>query len=128
MKSILIKENGEIETIFTSKTISLEELQKNVDGYIEWVTINTNNNTGYYVYEEGKFTKGMNEIATKWWYWNLINETGTLKGFSDFISGDVVYLGIDDEGENCELSDEEIEKFEQFVLIYKTTKEKEETN
>jgi hypothetical protein len=70
----------------------------------------------------------MNEIATKWWYWNLINETGTLKGFSDFISGDVVYLGIDDEGENCELSDEEIEKFEQFVLIYKTTKEKEETN
>jgi hypothetical protein len=128
MKSILIKENGEIETIFTSKTISLEELQKNVDGYIEWVTINTNNNTGYYVNEEGKFTKGMNEIATKWWYWNLINETGTLKGFSDFISGDVVYLGIDDEGENCELSDEEIEKFEQFVLIYKTTKEKEETN
>jgi hypothetical protein len=128
MKSILIKENGEIETIFTSKTISLEELQKNVDGYIEWVTINTNNNTGYYVNEEGKFTKGMNEIATKWWYWNLINETGTLKGFSDFISGDVVYLGIDDEGENCELSDEEIEKFEQFALIYKTTKEKEETN
>jgi hypothetical protein len=128
MKSILIKENGEIETIFTSKTISLEELQKNVDGYIEWVTINTNNNTGYYVNEEGKLTKGMNEIATKWWYWNLINETGTLKGFSDFISGDVVYLGIDDEGENCELSDEEIEKFEQFVLIYKTTKEKEETN
>lgn len=128
MKSILIKENGEIETIFTSKTISLEELQKNVDGYIEWVTINTNNNTGYYVNEEGKLTKGMNEIATKWWYWNLINETGTLKGFSDFISGDVVYLGIDDKGENCELSDEEIEKFEQFVLIYKTTKEKEETN
>jgi|694.fasta_scaffold07355_24 hypothetical protein len=128
MKSILIKENGEIETIFTSKTISLQELQKNVDGYIEWVTINTNNNTGYYVNEEGKLTKGMNEIATKWWYWNLINETGTLKGFSDFISGDVVYLGIDDEGENCELSDEEIEKFEQFVLIYKTTKEKEETN
>lgn len=128
MKSILIKENGEIETIFTSKTISLQELQKNVDGYIEWVTINTNNNTGYYINEEGKFTKGMNEIATKWWYWNLINETGTLKGFSDFISGDVVYLGIDDEGENCELSDEEIEKFEQFVLIYKTTKEKEETN
>ncbi len=105
MKSILIKENGEIETIFTSKTISLQELQKNVDGYIEWVTINTNNNTGYYVNEEGKLTKGMNEIATKWWYWNLINETGTLKGFSDFISGDVVYLGIDDEGENCELSE-----------------------
>jgi hypothetical protein len=127
MKSILIKENGEIETIFTSKTISLEELQKNVDGYIEWVTINTNNNTGYYINEEGKFTKGVNEIATKWWYWNLVNEIGTLKGFSDFISGDVVYLGIDDEGENCELSDEEIEKFEQFVLMYKIAKEKEET-
>ena len=52
---------------------------------------------------------------------------GTLKGFSDFISGDVVYLGINDEGENCELSDEELEKFEQFVLMYKITKEKEET-
>jgi len=127
MKSILIKENGEIETIFTSERISLEELQKNVDGYIEWVTINTNNNTGYYINEEGKFTKGMNEIATKWWYWNLINERGTLKGFSDFISGDAVYLGTDDEGENCELSDEELEKFEQFVLMYRITKEKEET-
>ena len=119
MKAILIKENSEIEVINISKKMTLEELQKQVDGYIEWVTINPKNNTGYYVNEEGKFNKGMNELATKWWYWNILDERDSLKGFNDFISGDVVYMKIDEEGEDCSLTNEEIEDFETFVIAYK---------
>jgi hypothetical protein len=119
MKAILIKENSEIEVIDISKKMTLEELQKQVDGYIEWVTVNTKNNTGYYVNEEGKFNKGMNELATKWWYWNILDERDSLKGFNDFISGDVVYMKLDEEGDDCSLTNEEIEDFETFVIAYK---------
>lgn len=119
MKAILIKENSETELIDISKKMTLEELQKQVDGYIEWVTVNAKNNTGYYVNEEGKFNKGMNELATKWWYWNILDERDTLKGFNDFISGDVVYMKIDEEGEDCSLTDDEIRDFETFVIAYK---------
>lgn len=119
MKAILIKENSEIEVIDISKKMTLEELQKQVDGYIEWVTVNAKNNTGYYVNEEGKFNKGMNELATKWWYWNILDERDSLKGFNDFISGDVVYMKLDEEGDDCSLTNEEIEDFETFVIAFK---------
>ena len=128
MKAILIKENSEIEVINISKKMTLEELQKQVDGYIEWVTINPKNNTGYYVNEEGKFNKGMNELATKWWYWNILDERDSLKGFNDFISGDVVYMKIDEEGEDCSLTNEEIEDFETFVIAYKIMTQRDESN
>jgi hypothetical protein len=128
MKAILIKENSEIEVINISKKMTLEELQKQVDGYIEWVTINPKNNTGYYVNEEGKFNKGMNELATKWWYWNILDERDSLKGFNDFISGDVVYMKIDEEGEDCSLTNEEIEDFETFVIAYKIMTQRDENN
>ena len=128
MKAILIKENSEIEVIDISKKMTLEELQKQVDGYIEWVTINSKNNTGYYVNEEGKFNKGMNELATKWWYWNILDERDSLKGFNDFISGDVVYMKIDEEGEDCSLTNEEIEDFETFVIAYKIMTQRDESN
>ena len=128
MKAILIKENSEIEVINISKKMTLEELQKQVDGYIEWLTINPKNNTGYYVNEEGKFNKGMNELATKWWYWNILDERDSLKGFNDFISGDVVYMKIDEEGEDCSLTNEEIEDFETFVIAYKIMTQREENN
>jgi hypothetical protein len=128
MKAILIKENSETEIINISKKMTLEELQKQVDGYIEWVTINPKNNTGYYVNEEGKFNKGMNELATKWWYWNILDERDSLKGFNDFISGDVVYMKIDEEGEDCSLTNEEIEDFETFVIAYKIMTQREENN
>ena len=127
MKAILIKENSETEIINISKKMTLEELQKQVDGYIEWVTINPKNNTGYYVNEEGKFNKGMNELATKWWYWNILDERDSLKGFNDFISGDVVYMKIDEEGEDCSLTNEEIEDFETFVIAYKIMTQKDES-
>ena len=126
MKAILIKENSETEIINISKKMTLEELQKQVDGYIEWVTVNAKNNTGYYVNEEGKFNKGMNELATKWWYWNILKERDSLKGFNDFISGDVVYMKIDEEGEDCSLTNEEIEDFETFVIAYKIMIQKDE--
>lgn len=128
MKAILIKENSEVEVINISKKMTLEELQKQVDGYIEWITIDPRNNTGYYVNEEGKFNKGMNELATKWWYWNILSERDSLKGFNDFISGDVVYMKIDEEGEDCSLTNEEIEDFETFVIAYKIMTQKEENN
>jgi hypothetical protein len=126
MKAILIKENGETELINISKKMTLEELQKQVDGYIEWITIDHKNNTGYYVNEEGKFNKGMNELATKWWYWNILSERDSLKGFNDFISGDVVYMKLDEEGEDCSLTDEEIEDFETFVIAYKIMTQRDE--
>ena len=126
MKAILIKENSEVEVINISKKMTLEELQKQVDGYIEWITIDPKNNTGYYVNEEGKFNKGMNELATKWWYWNILKERDSLKGFNDFISGDVVYMKIDEEGEDCSLTNEEIEDFETFVIAYKIMTQRDE--
>jgi len=127
MKAILIKENSEIEVINISKKMTLEELQEQVDGYIEWLTIDPKNSTGYYVNEEGKFNKGMNDLATKWWYWNILSERDSLKGFNDFISGDVVYMKIDEEGEDCSLTDKEIEDFETFVIAYKIMTQKDES-
>ena len=127
MKAILIKENNEIEMIFTDTKMTLKELQKQVDGYIEWVTIDPKNSTGYYVNEEGKFHKGMNDLATKWWYWNILNERDSLKGIDDFISGDVIYTKTDDEGEQCSLTDDEIKDFEAFVFAFKVLTQKEES-
>ncbi|MEY2912214.1 MAG: hypothetical protein RLZZ184_1523 [Cyanobacteriota bacterium] len=124
MKAILIKENNETEMINISKKMTLEELQKYVDGYIEWVTIDPKNNTGYYVNEEGKFNKGTNELATKWWYWNILSERDSLKGFNDFISGDVVYMKIDEDGEDCSLTEKDILDFEAFVEAFKIMTEK----
>ena len=124
MKAILIKENNETEMINISKKMTLEELQKYVDGYIEWVTIDPKNNTGYYVNEEGKFNKGTNELATKWWYWNILSERDSLKGFNDFISGDVVYMKIDEDGEDCSLTEKVILDFEAFVEAFKIMTEK----
>jgi hypothetical protein len=126
MKAILIKENNEIEMIYTSKRMSLEELQEKVDGYIEWVTIDPKNSTGYYVNEEGKFNKGMNELATKWWYWNILKERDSLNGFNDFISGDVVYIKTDEDGEDCSLTENDILDFEAFVVAFKVLTEKNE--
>ena len=124
MKAILIKENNETEMINISKKMTLEELQKYVDGYIEWVTIDPKNNTGYYVNEEGKFNKGTNELATKWWYWNILSERDSLKGFNDFISGDVVYMKIDEDGEDCSLTEKDSLDFEAFVEAFKIMTEK----
>jgi len=126
MKAILIKENNEIEMIYTSKRMSLEELQEKVDGYIEWITIDPKNSTGYYVNEEGKFNKGMNELATKWWYWNILKERDSLNGFNDFISGDVVYIKTDEDGEDCSLTENDILDFEAFVVAFKVLTEKNE--
>ena len=126
MKAILIKENNEIEMIYTSKRMSLEELQEKVDGYIEWVTIDPKNSTGYYVNEEGKFNKGMNDLATKWWYWNILKERDSLNGFNDFISGDVVYIKTDEDGEDCSLTENDILDFEAFVVAFKVLTEKNE--
>lgn len=126
MRSILIKQNSEIEMIHTEKKMTLKELQEKVDGYIEWVTIDPNNSTGYYVNEEGKFNKGMNELASKWWYWNILKERDSLKGINDFISGDAIYMKTDNEGEQCSLTDEEIEEFERFVIAYKILTQKDE--
>lgn len=119
MKAILIKENNEIEMIYTSKKMTLEELQQKVDGYVEWITIDPKNSTGYYVNEEGKFNKGMNELATKWWYWNILNERDSLNGFNDFISGDVVYIKTDENGEDCSLTENDILDFQAFVEAFK---------
>lgn len=127
MKAILIKENSEIEVINISKKMTLEELQKQVGGYIEWVTIDPSNNAGYYVNEEGKFNKGMNELASKWWYWNILKTRDSLKGINDFISGDVIYMKTDDEGEQCSLTNEEIEDFETFVIAYRIMTQKDES-
>jgi hypothetical protein len=128
MKAILIKENSEIEMIHFEKEMTLKELQEKVDGYIQWITIDPENSTGYWMNEEGKFHKGMNELATKWWYWNILNERDSLKGFNDYISGDVVYTKMDDERDQCSLTDDDIKDFEAFVIAYKIMTQREENN
>ena len=128
MKAILIKENSEIEMIHFEKEMTLKELQEKVDGYIQWITIDPENSTGYWMNEEGKFHKGMNELATKWWYWNILNERDSLKGFNDYISGDVVYTKMDDERDQCSLTDDDIKDFEAFVIAYKIMTQRDENN
>ena len=124
MNAIVIKENNEIEMIYYSRKMTLEEMQIKVGGYIEWITLDPSNNTGYYVNEEGKFNKGMNELATKWWYWNILKERDGLNGFDDFISGDVIYTKTDNKGEQCSLTDEEIQDFKAFVIAFKVMTQK----
>jgi hypothetical protein len=126
MKYILIKENSEIEMIFTNEKMTLQELQKHVGGFIQWITIDPENNTGYWMNEEGKFNKGMNDLATKWWYWNILKERDSLKGFNDFVSGDVIYTKLDDEREQCSLTENDILDFEAFVFAHKVLSQKDE--
>lgn len=126
MKAIVIKENDSYE-IIEMESCDLDKLQSIVDGYIEWIDVDHNNHSGYYINEEGKFSKEVNNLATKWWHWNLLKFRETLGGFNDFVSGDVVYTKIDETGEECSLSDEEIEEFRLFTIAYKTmTQPKEE--
>ena len=85
-------------------------------------------NFGYYINEEGKFNKEMNNLATKWWHWNLLKVRESLTGFNDYISGDVVYTKLDETGAECSLSDEEIEEFKLFTIAYQTMTQSQKEN
>lgn len=115
MLAILINENNTYEIIKTEKSPNLEELQKYVEGYIELVHIN--NNTIFYINEEGKFTKEMNKLATAFWTTHIYKRTGR-SDINDFISGNALYIGLDGEGETESLTDKQIFEFVQFEKTF----------
>ena len=127
VKSIVIKQNDSYEVI-EMESCDLDKLQSIVDGYIEWIDIDHSNSSGYYINEEGKFNKEMNNLATKWWHWNLLKVRESLTGFNDYISGDVVYTKLDETGAECSLSDEEIEEFKLFTIAYQTMTQSQKEN
>ena len=118
MKYIVINQNSEYDIKETSETLSLVDLQKLVDGYIEWVTVDEVNSSGYYINDEGKFTKGINDLATAWWARKLKMSGFPLSQFRDFIAGNAVYMQTNEEGEDAGLTDEQIEEFRSFATIF----------
>lgn len=80
----LITEKYEVSQIEpkNGNDFGLEELQKFIDGYIEIVWLN--DEQIMIVNEEGKFTKGCNQIAT------AIAHLHRAIGQHDYIAGDVV--------------------------------------
>lgn len=80
----LITEKGEVSQIApkNGKDFELEEAQRYVDGYIEIVKLN--DEQIMIVNEEGKFSKGCNQIAT------AIAHLHRAIDQQDYISGDVV--------------------------------------
>ena len=80
----LITEHDEIKEIMpkNGKEFELEEVQKYVDGYIEIVRLS--DNQIMIVNEEGKFSKGYNQIAT------AVAELHHAIQANDYIAGDAV--------------------------------------
>ena len=111
MKVIIINQKSEYKIVEMNQKPSLDILQGIVGGYIEWVTIK--DNTGYYVNEDGKFRKGLNLLATSFWARDYFAKYGEI--VQDYISGDVIYLSTDEEGESAGLTEEQIKEFEDFV-------------
>ena len=101
LKGILIKTTGEVEVVeYEDK---LENLQKYVDGLIEFVAIDEG--IDMIINDEGKIL-GLkpNYLAT------------LLYGY-DFIVGDALVVGIGDEGENITLTDEQIKDIKERIMI-----------
>jgi hypothetical protein len=111
MKVIIINQKSEYKIVEMNQKPSLDILQGIVGGYIEWVTIK--NSTGFYVNEEGKFNKELNQLATYFWASNYFDQYG--ENVDDYISGDVIYLSTDEEGDSAGLTEEQIKEFEDFV-------------
>jgi hypothetical protein len=110
MKVIIINQKSEYKIVEMNQKPSLDILQGIVGGYIEWITIK--NNTGFYVNEEGKFNKELNQVATYFWASNYFDQYG--ENIDDYISGDVIYLSTDEEGDSAGLTEEQIKEFEDF--------------
>lgn len=94
LKGILIKTTGDMEVVEYEN--ELKTLQEYVDGYIDYVNIF--DNVDMIINDEGKI-KGLepNYIATQLFRY-------------DIIVGDVLVVGIGDEGENISLTDAQIYK------------------
>ena len=71
-----------------------------------------------YINEEGKFTKGFNDLATAWWARKLKMDGFPLSEFRDFISGNAIYTQFDEEGEDMGLTDEQVEEFRSFATVF----------
>lgn len=112
MKVIIINQKSEYRIVEMNQKPSLDILQGIVGGDIEWVTIK--NNSGYYLNEDGKFTKELNELATYFWASNYFDQYS--ENVDDYIAGDVIYLSTDEEGESAGLTEEQIKEFEDFVF------------
>jgi len=110
MRGIIIKEDNTYEVVEKKKKFSLEEMQHIVDGYIEGVMFIKGSTL--YVNEEGKFSKGINKLATAFWGAKIYQMNNFV--VEDFLAGDVLYIGEDGEGEQVGLTDKQILEFLEF--------------
>lgn len=106
MKIILIKTDNTYQILELAVKPNFKDLQAYVNGNIEHV--NLKDNIGYYINEEGKFTDEPNILATAYWY-ECLDMTA-----DDYIAGNVVIIGTDEEGDNEGLTDIQVEEFESF--------------
>lgn len=97
MRALLIPAGGKPEEVEVSDENELDDLQRYVGGWIEYVP--TNEDVTLYCNEEGKI-EGLppNPLATSLF--------GSLLMPGDYLAGDVILLGpIDDEGASTSIDD-----------------------
>ena len=104
MKGLLLKpsmnyEAPRLETIELSG--ELDDLQKAVDGLIEGVYDLDQHNISMFCNDEGKFLK----LEPCLWIYER----------QDVIFGNVVFIGVDDEGRDIELTEEQMQIVKEYV-------------
>ena len=108
MKAIVIKSDG---TFFIEQIRKgYREKRKLVGGDIECITLDTDFKMQMIINETGKLDHlPHNELAT-----NIFRSYFVT---ADWIAGDVVICGCDNEGASCDLTDEQIAEIEEKVHI-----------
>ena len=108
MQTILIKSNGSWKMI-EQKDFSLEDYQKIVGGWVEYVHVY--DDIAMFCNEEGKIKNlPVNNIATQY--------IKSKQPFDDVICGDVIFSKTDEEGEDVDLTLEEINDVIDFIETY----------
>lgn len=111
MKTIVIKSDDSWK-IIEQKEFSLEDYQKIVGGWIEYVHVYED--ISMFCDEEGKI-KGLpiNNLATQY--------IRTKRPFDDVICGDIVFSKTDDEGEDVAFNMEETNDVIDFIESYQNS-------
>lgn len=98
MKALLVKANGYVEYVEIRK--GLPALNKAVGGYIEAITLDSKLTMTMFINEAGKINKlPFNKFATDIYRAYLPT--------NDYVAGDAIILGLDEEGGSCTLTEEQ---------------------
>lgn len=99
MRALIIRTDSTYDDISIRKGLS--QIKKIVQGDFECITLDDNFSMTMFINETGKLKSlPKNELATKI-YRSFFRTT-------DYIAGDVVIKGMDDEGETCDLTDKQM--------------------